>query len=168
MISHRLNQMTKPVIELGIVVILFAALAGNATARQPASAAGWTRLTQLTPGTEIRLFLSDGRKLRGYLQSATSDSLAINATISQETLSRAQIKRVQVKRPGHRGRNTLIGLAIGTGGGLAFGAAVDRGTRGDWFPNLGKAVFTPLGAIIGTIVGVAIPTGGWREIYRAT
>jgi hypothetical protein len=37
----------------------------------------------------------------------------------------------------------------------------------NFFPNGGKAVLTPLGAIIGAVVGVAIPSGGWHDIYRA-
>jgi hypothetical protein len=97
----------------------------------------------------------------------TSDSLDINAATRQETLPRAEIRMVQLKRNGHRWRNTLIGLAIGGGGGLAIGAAVDHGNRSGWFPNAGKAIFAPLGAIIGAVVGVAIPAVGWREIYRA-
>jgi hypothetical protein len=35
------------------------------------------------------------------------------------------------------------------------------------FPDLGKAVFSSLGAIVGTVIGVALPTGGWRDVYRA-
>jgi hypothetical protein len=102
------------------------------------------------------------------MQRLTPESLAINATTSQETLSRQDIRRVALKRPGHRGRNTLLGLAIGTGAGLAAGAGVDaQAGHGDWFPYAGKVVFAPLGAIIGTVVGVALPTGGWRKVYRA-
>ena len=159
--------MTKPVRKLGVVALLFAALAAKAPAQPHASPGSWANLSQLAPGTEIRVALSGGRTLRGFLQRVTPDSLAINAPTSQETLSRADIKRVQVKRTGHRGRNTLIGLLSGTGGGLAIGAAVDHGTGGGWFPNIGKAIMTPLGTVIGTVVGVAIPTGGWREIYRS-
>ena len=161
--------MSKPMMEFRIVALLFAGLAGNAPAQQQASTERWVNLIQLAPGTEIRVALSGGRTVRGYLQNVTSDSLAINATTSQETLLRTEIKGVQLKGKGRRGRNTLIGLLIGTGGGLAVGAAVDHSDRGsfDFFPNFGKAVITPLGAIIGTVVGVAIPTGGWREIYRA-
>jgi len=159
--------MTKPMMEFSIVGLLFAALAGNAPAQQQASSESWANLSQLVPGTEIRVVLSGGRTLRGHLQRVTSDSLAINAATSQETLSRAEIKRVQLKRKGRRGRNTLIGLLIGTGGGLAIGAAADHSARDTWFRNFGKAFITPLGAIIGTVVGVAIPTGGWHEIYRA-
>ena len=162
--------MTKPMMKFSIVVLLLAGLAGNAPAQPPASPEGWASLSQVAPGTEIRVALSGGRTVRGSLEKAIPDALAINAAARQETLSRAEIKTVQVKRKGHRGRNALIGSAIGAGGGLAIGAAVDRHDSGkglNFFPNGGKAVLTPLGAIIGTVVGVAIPTGGWHEIYRA-
>jgi hypothetical protein len=142
-------------------------LAGNTLAQHPASDERWDKLSHLAPGSEIRVVLAGGKTLHGFLQKVTSDSLAINATTSQETLSRAEIKRVQLKRKGHRGRNALIGLLIGTGGGLAIGAGADRSASGSWFPDAGKAILTPLGALVGTVVGVAIPTGGWREIYRA-
>ncbi len=126
----------------------------------------WEHVTGLSAGTEIRVTL-DGRTLRGFLQGATPDTLAINATTSQETLARQDIRRVQWKRPGHRGRNTLIGLAAGASGGLIAGAALDATSNDDWFRNVGKVILTPFGAIVGTVVGVAFPTGRWREVYRA-
>ena len=122
--------------------------------------------THLAPGSEIRVTLAEGLLVRGFLQSASADSLVINASTSQERLAKAQVKRVQVKRPGHRGRNTLIGLAVGTGVGLGTGAAVDSRNKGGIFPDAGKVVFGVAGALIGSVVGVAIPTGAWREIYR--
>ena len=127
----------------------------------------WSVLGGLAAGAEIQVTVSGGKMWRGFLQRTDADSLTINATTSQEALARQDVKRVQAKRPGHRGRNTLIGFAAGTAGGLAAGAAVDHSDRGSWFPNIGKAVFTPIGAVIGTVVGVALPTGGWREVYRA-
>jgi hypothetical protein len=147
---------------------LAATLAVTAAARQANPIANWANLNQLVTGAEIRVTLANGKTLRGFMQRVTAESLAINATTSQETLLRQDIRRVALKRPGHRGRNTLIGLAIGTGGGLAAGAGVDS-QRGhdDWFPYFGKAVLTPLGGLIGTVVGVALPTGGWRDVYRA-
>lgn len=131
------------------------------------AAAQWSRVAGLPAGSEIRIATSGGKTLRGFLQSGTEDALVINATTSQETVARQDVKRVHLKKPGHRGRNTLIGLGIGMGGGLAAGAVVDSRTRDNWFPNAGKAIFTAVGAIVGTVVGVAIPTGGWREVYRA-
>jgi hypothetical protein len=150
-------------------LLLAATAAGftvSATAQPAKPIAQWANLNPLENGSEIRVVLAGGRTVRGFLQSVGPDSLTINAATSQEALSRHDIKLVSLKRPGHRGRNTLIGLAIGAAGGLATGAAIDHG-RDAWFPNFGKAVFTPIGAIIGTVVGVAIPTGGWRVVYRA-
>lgn len=145
------------------VAIIAAGLALTAAARS----ADWANLNQLTPGAEIRVSLVSGKTVRGFFQSATAESVVLNAATSQETFSRQEVKRVQLKRQGHRGRNTLIGLGVGAAGGLAIGTAADHGTGGDVFNNLGKIALTPLGAIIGTVVGVALPTGGWREIYRA-
>ena len=38
---------------------------------------------------------------------------------------------------------------------------------GPFFPNLGKEVMPPLGALVGAVVGGVIPTGGWQDVYRA-
>jgi len=52
---------------------------------------------------------------------------------------------------------------------LAAGAGQDASCGHNCFidRNFGKETFTPLGAIVGTLVGLAWPTGGWKEIYRA-
>jgi hypothetical protein len=148
--------------------LLAGTLAATAAAQQAKPIANWANLNQLVTGTEIRVTLADGKTMRGFMQRVTPESLAINATTSQETLSQQDIRRVALKRPGHRGRNTLIGLAVGTGVGLAAGAVADsKAGPGIWLPNAGKEVLSPLGALIGTVIGVALPTGGWREVYRA-
>ena len=148
--------------------LLGATLAATAAAQQAKPNANWANLNQLVTGAEIRVTLANGKALRGFMQRVTPDSLVINAMTSQEALSRQEVRRVSLRRPGHRGRNTLIGLAVGAGGGLAFGAvAVSRTRPGAMFLNLSYAVFTPLGALVGTVVGVALPTGGWRDVYRA-
>jgi hypothetical protein len=116
--------------------------------------------------SEARVVLVRGTSVRGFSQAAAADSLTLRTRNGQEQFSRAEIKSVQLKGKGHHGRNALIGLGVGAAAGLAIGASADRASAGD-FANLGKAVFTPLGGIIGAVVGVLIPSGGWREIYRA-
>lgn len=75
--------------------------------------------------------------------------------------------RVSLKKNGHRMRNALIGLGVGAGVGVGVGAAADTNCTGLCFGgNFGKAIFTPLGAVAGVLVGALIPTGGWREIYK--
>jgi hypothetical protein len=159
--------MDRSIWKYALPLMMAATFAATATAQQGSSKADCANLNRCEIGSEIRVVLANGRIIRGFLQVVSTDSIAINATKSQESLPRPDIKRVQVKRAGHRGRNTLIGLAIGAGGGLAAGAAVDHATPQGWLDNIGKAALTPIGGIIGTVIGVAIPTGGWREVYRA-
>ena len=108
-----------------LLASLAAVLAATAAAQQAKPIANWANLNQLVAGSEIRVTLATGRTMRGFVERVTAESLAIDATTSQEMLSRQDIRRVELKKPGHRGRNTLIGLAIGTGAGLAIGAGVD-------------------------------------------
>jgi hypothetical protein len=154
--------------------ILLAAGIIAAQAPTAPSNGGWANVKRLASGEEIRVFLfgsngSGGKSVNGKLQSVTDESLIIATASSQETLSRAQIAKVATKRDSHRGRNALIGLGVGAGAGLGIGAGADHScAAGGCFigPNFGKEVFIPVGAIIGTIVGVAWPTGGWHDIYR--
>lgn len=138
-----------------------------AMAQSQDSTNAWDNVSRLPHGSEVRATLTTGGTLRGILRNTSADSLVIDSTTGQQTLSRQDVRRVQVKRPGHRKRNALIGLAVGAGGGLAAGAAADASSSPSLFPNAGKEAFTGLGAIVGTVVGLVIPTGGWRESYRA-
>jgi hypothetical protein len=159
-----MNQSPKP---FRLLAAIAASLALSAAAQpQPKPVAQWTNLNRLESGAEIQVVVAGRKTATGFLQSVGPDSLSINAATSQEAIPRQDVQLVRIKRTAHRGRNTLIGLLAGTAGGLAAGAAIDHNSHG-WFPNLGKDVFTPVGAIVGTVVGVAFPTGGWRTVYRA-
>lgn len=73
-----------------------------------------------------------------------------------------------IRKPGHRGRNALIGLAAGAGVGLGIGLSTRAKTGQLHFLSNGSvtAIGWAVGAISGTILGVVIRTAGWREIYR--
>ena len=145
-----------------LLIALTAALAA-------AQKTNWANVKALPVGGKIRVSLEDGKSYRGQLQSVTDESLIMIAANSQETLAHAQIAKVATKGESHRLRNTLIGLGVGAGAGLGVGAGADAGCSPHCFlgNNLAKAFFTPLGAVIGTIVGVAWPTGLWHEVYRS-
>ena len=54
-------------------------------------------------------------------------------------------------------------------GGLIAGAIADAAScRPSCFggPNILAEGLTPLGAIVGGVVGALLPTGGWRDVYR--
>jgi hypothetical protein len=135
-----------------------------------AAFADWSGVKGLEAGAQIRIGLTDGKAQRGALQSATDESLVVTTSGGQETIERSHIAKLFSKKESHRGRHVLIGLGVGTAGGLAIGAATDHTCASSSCfigPNLGKEIFTPLGALIGLAVGAAWPTGGWREVYRS-
>jgi len=81
-----------------LLTALLATTLAVAAAAQPAkSMANWDNLSRLVPGSEIRITLTAGKTLRGFVQHVTPESLAINATTSQETVSRQDIRRVALK-----------------------------------------------------------------------
>lgn len=151
-----------------VLTFLFCAL--TLAAQSPD--ANWDILKGLSSGAEIRVIRTPSGSVSGAFRSATADSLVIATSKGEESVARTQIARVSVKKQGHRGRHTLIGLGIGASAGLIIGAVTDArsGCSGqgfclDFLPNGGKEIFTPLGGIVGAIIGALMPSGGWRDIY---
>ena len=169
MIRPQLSRLNRPESMLApskVACLIFLALAGSAVAQPLPDKSNWDHLSGLAAGSEIRILLANGKQVRGYLQRVTADGISINAPTSQDLVPRTEVRRVHLKRASHRRRNTLIGLGVGAGGGLVAGGILDSKTS-DFIPNLGKIVFGSIGALLGTGVGAAWPTGGWREVYRA-
>jgi hypothetical protein len=152
-------------IRVAAVLFVFALAAA---AQSPAQ--NWNNVKALTTGVEVRIVVGS-RTVRGQVQGVTDDSLAVNSGKGQEMFTRQELMRVSVKTS-HRGRHTLIGLAIGAGAGLAVGAGLNAANHCKSFcidpvgAPLAVAVTTAVGAIIGTVVGVGIPGDGWREVYK--
>jgi hypothetical protein len=85
--------------------------------------------------------------------------------------SRKDLLRISTKGQSHRARSTAMGAAIEAGVGLGIGAASDSAQKcggfGPCFENLGKEVFTPVGAIVGSVLGYGLSSNGWQVVYRA-
>jgi len=137
----------------------------------------WASLSGCAPQADIRVSLIKGGSVRGSFRNVSADLLVMTTAREQRTLARQDIKRVQLKRSGHRGRHVLIGLAVGAGSGLIMAVALPgakqcNGTSICIGPDLTgvvhdvKMAITPVGAVIGAIVGAALPSGGWTDLYR--
>jgi len=137
-----------------------------ATVAAQTNASNWNTVKALAAGTDVRI-LNGSRTVNGKIEGVTDETIVVNSGKGQETFKQQDVMRVSLKKNGHRMRNALIGLGVGAGVGVGVGAAADANCTGLCFGgNFGKAIFTPLGAVAGVLVGALIPTGGWREIYK--
>ena len=129
----------------------------------------WENVKGLPIGAEIRVSLEGGKSYRGQLQSVTGESLIRDSrqqpgnprprSSKEGRNQRRQPSHAQhLHRPRRRRRR-----------GTRHRRRNRRRDVAALFPRQqpGKAILTPVGAIIGTIVGLAWPTGLWHEVYRS-
>ena len=149
-----------------LVLLLLLLLLTTAMTAQT-NVANWDTVKALESGTQVRV-TAGGSTVRGRIDRITEDALTVTSGKGQETIDRQQVSVLSVEKSGHRKRNALIGLGVGTGVGLGVGiAARSKPGQLEIIPN-GAIVagFGVAGALVGTVVGVVIPSGGWREVYR--
>jgi hypothetical protein len=149
-------------------LLILANCTGVLLAQQTGPAKGWDRVIGSAPQAEIRATLVQGGSVRGSLVSASADSLVIRTAKGEQALARQDVRRAEVKRTGHRVRNMAIGLAVGAGGGAAIAVAAHSCTG---FGCIGADAVekgaVPVLAVLGGLIGATLPSGAWKEIYRA-
>ena len=136
------------------------------------SQSDWDDLKQLAAGQQIRIVLNDAKSYNAAFQSVTGDAIVVRLANGDQTFERQSVLRVSTQGKSHRGRNALIGLAVGTGAGIIVGAAspeLGQGTCGQGSCVNAASVALPgaAGAVVGAVIGAAIPTGRWHDVYRA-
>src|SRR5579864_4227302 len=109
-----------------------------ATAAAQSNASNWNTVKALMTGTDVRI-LNGSRNVSGKIEGVTDETIVVNSGKGQETFDWQQVLTVSVRKTRHRGRNALIGLAVGAGAGLAIGL----GTR----PGPNQLKIVPTGAI---------------------
>ncbi|MGD0227031.1 MAG: hypothetical protein ABSF71_32290 [Terriglobia bacterium] len=167
-------RQVKSTVCLGLLFLSFGIATSPALGGDDKNQANWDKLKQLSAGQEIQVVQNDAKSSRSTFRSVTDEAIVVSTATGEQTVSRQNILRVSSKEKGYRKRNALIGAGIGAGAGLGIGAimdAHDKCSQGVFclniLPNGGKEIVTPLGAIVGAIIGTVLPTGGWHEIYRA-
>jgi hypothetical protein len=143
----------------------FSEHAASSLSRSEADKTGWDGLKQSGLYHEAKVVLTDGESYRGEIISVNDDSLVVHSGNADHQVARTRVQSVSVRRPGHRGRNALIGLGVGAATGLGIGAYMDANCEGFCFIPA-KAGAPVMFAPIGAGVGALIPTGGWHEAYR--
>jgi len=156
----------------GVIETLLPVLLVSALSFAESSQSRWNDIKQLAAGQQIRIVLNDAKSYEAKFQSVTDEAVVVRLATGERTFERQNVLRVSTRGKRHRGRNALIGLAFGASAGVivavaspelgtgkcAQGSCVDAGT----ISQLGI-----VGGAVGAGVGAAIPTGGWRDVYRA-
>jgi hypothetical protein len=124
----------------------------------------WSRVQGLPAGRMIAVDLSDQRRVECRFVRATEADLTYE-TSREFTVSRDTVVGVDQAPRLRRWMRTLLGAAIGLGGG-----AIVNGTLGRYFHNEGHditAVTLGSGAAAGAAIG-ALTGGGYKTVYRRT
>jgi hypothetical protein len=151
--------------------ILFLALMIFVAAASPLQAAksDWNNLSILNPGPQIRVVLNDSKMFQGEFKAVDEQGITIRLSKGEQTLARRDVRRVFVRGKKHLVRNMVIGGAIGAVLFALPATLAIESNRSDSVhplytsPAVPWVVFIPMGAV----VGAAMPTGEWREVYRA-
>ena len=154
----RLSSALLPLTFTGILLLVQPAIAQDGD---------WQSLNALPHDQQLRISLRSGETHHGALHSVDDEALILS---NGQTLHKQDIQRVWVKRHSNRGKHALIGAGIGAGVGFGLGAAVDNSCSRNSIictGNRGKAIATPVFALLGAGIGAALPAHQWREIYRS-
>lgn len=134
----------------------------------------------LAPGTQIRVAADASKpgapqQMQGELVSVNDSEFVIKMGARTQSFPRARIVSVSIQKNGHRWRNVLVGLGVGTAAGALIGFGIGHAEAsnckkaGGWFCGLDQGAGAAVGGIGGltggTLVGAFWPTG-WREVYR--
>jgi len=128
----------------------------------------------IAPGATIRFVDgTDSRLFLGHLSKLTADSLIVERCANCDRLryGTREISRLEVLRGSSRGRHFAVGLGVGALAAV-IGATVDNAapchsndTDVCDLRLLGFIVGPPIGALIGGIIGIALPTSQrWEPV----
>jgi len=133
--------------------------------------ANWHNLQQLAPGQQIRIVLNDAKSYTGQFQSVTDEGIVVRSSVGRQSVERQKVLRVSIRSRNHRGRNALMGLAVGAGAGIIVGVASPelgqgRCAQGSCVNATSASLAGVVGALLGAGLGAAIPSHGWHDVYR--
>jgi hypothetical protein len=147
--------MTKVILSLMILLIA----TSRSSAQSPEDS--WDNLRQLRSGQKIEVVDMKLSSRQGTFTGYSEEAISLRTGPDEIAIARADVLSVKNRESSRRGRNALLGLAIGAAGGLAAGAIGGAAYHEDGETGVFILVFTPIGAAAGAGVGAV-------TVYRAT
>ena len=127
-----------------------------------AASSDWNALQDMKPGQQIRVVLNDLSPAEGAFQALNEEGITVREVSGEKTFARKNILRVYFRGKNHRVRNMFICAAIGA----VLAVPAELAYHNNNWPNDGNWIW-PVFVISGGGLGAAVPTGGWRLVYRA-
>jgi hypothetical protein len=150
-----------------------AAMFGLLVAAVAPSAAVAQEPTPVQPGQRVRVrsLLAHRPVVTGAVESIGRDTLVVRPEAgAAAAIPLSSIARLEVSRGRHS--RWLTGLVVGAGAGAVTGAIIGAATHDedDWLFSagenavLGAVLFTPIGALTGTVIGLLVKTERWKSV----
>ncbi len=137
---------------LTFVLIL---LMASTPALAQSGAGSWDAVKAVYTDTKLEVKLTDGETLKGKMIDATDATLALLQDGRRIEVPRDRVQRVYAEGKRSVKRTTLIGAAIGGGGGLGIGiAAFSQGDMTRSVISAPAIVGAGIGAGIGALLGL--------------
>jgi hypothetical protein len=153
-----------------LAAVLIVLLPALAAAQEPVTSFDQLN-TRLRVGDTVWVTDVQGRETRGRLRELAPSSLVIDSG-GPRTVAAADVRLIQERHADSKKDKTLMGLAIGAGGGFLLGVvladAFDEGW--DWSGGATASLFTAIGAGAGAGLGAlfdGLNPGKPRVVYRA-
>jgi hypothetical protein len=128
----------------------------------------WQALSALPPGAKVRLSLKSRPKVTDGFQAVTEEQVTVGSVVAR----REDVLKLERFRTGvwSRGKTAAVGAAIGGGAGTVIGVAAGGCRTGDFIcvtRGQAGAILGITGAIIGAVIGVAVPHHRTDVVYAA-
>lgn len=142
------------------ILVLFVILSQPALllGQQTIDKSDWTLVQELIAGDKLDIETKDSKRIKGTLNSVSSNNLGVTVRGTMLNLDRNSIRKVyRLGKGGSQAKSTLIGTAIGAGiggGGAAVLLAATNGSdEGSSIIAAGIAIGAAAGAALGLIAG---------------
>lgn len=146
--------MIVPTVKSSRIQFLALVLAGLVS--QPAHAGvipgRWEKVSELEPGTTLRVELKNGDRIVGDLTGRSPSEVELDTYSAQAIIPKADIRRMSVLLPDDLGEGATIGAAIGVGLGTLSMAFRGKNSRDLPVGALGVLILGGLGAAMGAVV----------------
>lgn len=149
---------TKRHLGISLALVLITAfpstlIAGQGTKGSTQASGDWSAINSVPSGDKLSVKLKNGQTVEGKFASSSNDVLSLTVKGKSMDVKKDEVLSVYHVTGNSATKATLIGLAVGAGGGTAIGLAGSGGNDG--FEKIDHAVTAGL-AVIGAGAGATI------------